>query len=110
MWICLGVLYIGFTCFVGFLALARILALNSHSDWIEAMQGNFPSGCGSWAEENGCTRVELRSVGCVRPEQIVDENSVFFSYMDPQSGMNNAIAACISKVPGAKIMYPADLD
>ena len=74
------------------------------------MEGQFPVGCAYWAEAHGCTRVEIKSAGCVRPQNIDDENSVVFYPSNPQSLMSNAIAACITQVPGAKIMYPINLD
>ena len=54
------VLWVCYTVGIGFLVLMiyeRSSSLTKHEDWRVELDGEFPSACGKWAEEFGCTRV-----------------------------------------------------
>ena len=74
------VLFVTLTVLVGLLAIVRITALSIHSGWRSDLDSDggllFPQECGSWAESDGCTRIELSQDGCVRPKDITTDNSI----------------------------------
>jgi hypothetical protein len=50
----------------------RCLSLFKHHRVLDNMM-SFPDSCGSWAEDDGCTRIVWDAKGCVRYET-VDHN------------------------------------
>lgn len=90
------------------LAFVRVYALCDHMGWRSNVEGQFPTNCGYWAIDNGCTRVSLEQSGCTRPLGIVTENSVIFQTKDDED-LNHNIAICINKLTGAKLIGPEGL-
>ena len=84
-----------------------MVALFRRVKWRNDLDGQFPSGCGSWAK-NGCTRVELTAGECVRPESITTNNSLVFN-VQVDTLLNTEIEQCIIKERSAKLMSPSDL-
>ena len=96
--------------FIGTLAFVRLLALFRRIKWRNDLSDDeFPSKCGSWAEDNGCTRLTLASDGCVRASSLKNSNSVIFD-TNVDRLLNTQISQCVSGTKGAKLMSPKDLD
>ena len=76
----LWILYVVFMGWVCVLAIIRIVSLFRRITWrVDVKEANdFPSGCGSWAVEKGCTRVTLEAGDCVRAKDISTDNSLIF--------------------------------
>jgi len=68
----LWIIYICFMVFVGTIAFARLISLLRRIKWRNDLGDEFPSSCGSWAQQKGCTRVVLQSDGCNRAKDIVN--------------------------------------
>ena len=75
----LWIIYVCFIAFICTLAFVRMIALFRRIKWRKDLESDeFPTACGSWAEDNGCTRVTLNKAGCVRTKSLTTDNSVVF--------------------------------
>ena len=72
-------LYVICVVVIGLLGFIRIFALCRRIEWRNDLENMFPDACGSWAIENGCTRVTLLETGCTRQDEIASENSLVFN-------------------------------
>ena len=104
----LWIIYVCFLFFIGVLALFRLISLCRRVTWRKDLNSEFPSECGDWAAENGCTRVSLSKAGCVRTNNISTENSVIFN-VDVDRLLNTQISQCVDQEKGAKLMHPSNL-
>ena len=74
----LWLLYVSVIVFNGLAIVARIFALTRREEWRDELAGNFPLECPLWAERRGCTRISLEEDSCIRPLEILEENSIIF--------------------------------
>lgn len=108
-WTCIiWVIYICLIVFLGFMGFLRLIGLLRRVLWREDLEGEFPSMCGDWAKDHGCTRVTLESEGCVRTNEIVGNNSIIFE-TNLDSLLNSEISSCVNGLTGAKLVSPSDL-
>ena len=105
----LWVIYIAGIVFIGTLAFVRMIALFRRIKWRNSLDDTFPTACGDWAIEHGCTRVTLEQAGCTRPRDIATSNSIVFNVNNVDRLMNSQIAQCIDSIKGAKLMHPGNL-
>ena len=105
----LWMFYMFFLIFITLMSILRLFSIFMHMRWRSELYGEFPTECGDWAVDNGCTRVQLEELGCVRAKDIVTENSVIFELTD-ENELNSAIADCIENKDSWKIMSPDNLD
>lgn len=70
------IIYVIFVVILCGMCLARTVCLFRRSTWRAQLDGKFPEACGDWAAAQGCTRVEILEGYCVRPEDIVTDNTI----------------------------------
>ena len=78
---CILVFYCGFLLLVLSMSIFRLVCLTAHLDWIQEHNDKFPSACGDWAEDYGCTRILLEKDQCVSfkgSPSIVSETEIIF--------------------------------
>ena len=102
--------YMFFLGFITVLSFLRLFSVFMHMKWRKELYGEFPTECGDWAVDNGCTRVQLEAAGCVRAKDIVTENSIIFEEVTDENELNSAISDCIEGMTDAKIMSPNNLE
>ena len=85
-----------------------MISLLRRDKWRDDLDGKFPSACGAWSENNGCTRVTLEQSGCVRAKSISTENSLIFS-INVDRLLNTQIEQCVDEITGSKLMSPDNL-
>ena len=90
----LWIIYICLVVFIGALSFVRLIALFRRIKWRNDLDDTFPSACGSWAAEHGCTRVTLEESGCVRAKDIPAQNSVIFD-INVDRLLNTQISQCV---------------
>ena len=64
-----------------YMSIYRLINLTAHYDWVQEHSNKFPSACGDWAEERGCTRILLEKDQCVSfkgSPSIVSETEIIF--------------------------------
>lgn len=104
-------LFVTLVVAIGLLGFNRLFALCRRVQWRNDLGDNFPTACGSWAEADGCTRIELSNDQCVRSSEIPSENSIVFpaTESDALSNFYTKLDTCIGDLSGAKLMSPKDL-
>ena len=102
--------YMFFLIFITLMSFLRLFSVFMHMKWRSDLYGEYPTACGDWAVDNGCTRVQLEGEGCVRAKDIVTENSVIFEDLTDENELNSAISDCIENKDSWKIMSPDNLD
>ena len=90
------------------MSFVRLVSLFRRIEWRNDLDDKFPTACGSWSEEHGCTRVTLEKAGCTRPEEITKDNSLIFQ-VDVDRLLNTQIEECVKTIDGAKLIHPSDL-
>mmetsp|Transcript_34746 Transcript_34746/g.45714 ORF Transcript_34746/g.45714 Transcript_34746/m.45714 type:complete len:80 (+) Transcript_34746:339-578(+) len=72
------IIFVVYSSFIAIMAFLRVLSLTMHSGWRSELGDAFPEDCGSWAKDDGCTRIEAHADRCVRPEIIPDQFEIVF--------------------------------
>ena len=54
----------------------------------------FPSACGDWALERGCTRIVMEKDGCVDASNLSTLSTLYDTTFER---VNNAISKCVDK-------------
>ena len=91
----LWIVYICFIVLIGTMCFARLVSLLRRIKWRNDLDGQFPTDCGSWAKEKGCTRVTLEASGCVDEKSIKTSNSLVFDVQVDRL-LNTQIKECIN--------------
>ena len=102
-------LYVCLIIVIGLMGFIRLFALCRRTKWRDDLDGVFPATCGSWAADNGCTRIVLEKTECTRPKDIETQNSIIFNNLVSDSKFYDELEKCIQDLSGAKIMSPDDL-
>ena len=94
-------LYVWLVILIGILGMLRFIVLLLRMDWRNNLDGEFPSDCGSWAKDTGCTRITLEKSECVRSKDIPEQNSLVFKSV---TDWKDKVESCIDDLTGGKVM------
>ena len=74
-----------------------MFTLLRHISWRNDLNG-FPTECGNWAADCGCTRLELEKQGCVRTGDLETSNTIVFDVGAQDVVLNEKIDDCVRDI------------
>ena len=102
------VTYICLMIMLGLLTYARVFVLCRRADWRNNLEV-FPTECGDWSTQGGCTRLVLPELGCVKTGDLNTTSTIVIDVGGDDTTLNARIAECTDGSSGAKLHTPAHL-
>ena len=90
------------------MAFVRIFVLSRRVEWRNNLE-EFPTACGDWAAQCGCTRLTLAKEGCVRTGDLATTSTIVLDVGSDDELLNQRIVKCTHNISGAKLHSPSGL-